>query len=131
MADIKQVKDLIRQEMINHDIADWAFHLNTNKTRLGYCNYVRKEVSLSIPWMLMLSLEECHDVILHEIAHALVRLNHDWKEVRPHGKEWKAICTDIGCTPMATYQGSVKIKVQQKRNGLTVTNRERLNNDML
>jgi SprT protein len=39
----------------------------------------------------------------HEVAHYVVDVVHGWRNVRPHGREWRAIMTAFGADPDRTH----------------------------
>ena len=42
------------------------------------------------------------NTVPHEVAHYLVSELYGWRNVRPHGAEWKAIMCKLGAAPMVT-----------------------------
>ena len=48
--------------------------------------------------------ENFQNTIPHEVAHYLVDMLHGIKNVRPHGKEWKALMCQLGAEPQRTHQ---------------------------
>jgi SprT protein len=48
--------------------------------------------------------ENFNDTIPHEVAHYLVDMLYGIKNVRPHGKEWKAMMHLLGAKPQRTHQ---------------------------
>lgn len=42
-----------------------------------------------------------NDTIPHEIAHFICMVNYMEKKIKPHGKEWKAVCSALGGSPKA------------------------------
>ena len=77
----------------------WMFEWSYGKTILGHCDPVDKAVRLSKWWMLSITWEQCYDVILHEIAHALVGCENG------HNNIWKRKCVEIGARPHRLYEG--------------------------
>ena len=65
------------------------------KAYLGRCNGTKKQISLNRRWMKVLPPEEVTDVILHEVAHALVGVREK------HNNVWKRKCKEIGARPEA------------------------------
>lgn len=89
---------LARRLMNEHGLRDWTFQYDRSKRRFGQCRYSSKEIGLS-PALTYKNTEEIvKDVILHEIAHALVG-----PDVPSHGDEWQAKCVEIGARPQARY----------------------------
>ena len=78
-----------------HGLSDWVFKLDRSKSHAGVCCYEQKVIQLSSVFILSDKVTDAgiEDVILHEIAHALVG-----PEVQPHGREWKQAARGIGCS---------------------------------
>lgn len=69
----------------------WVFRFDNATSRLGVTKYAQKRISLS-RWMVEhADVALVHQILLHEIAHALVP-----STVKPHGKEWKDKAAEIG-----------------------------------
>lgn len=73
----------------DHGLSDWAFKLDRSKTRAGLCNYTTQTISVS---HLLAQQDEAsiRNVVLHEIAHALVGPSHQ------HDAVWKDKAIAIG-----------------------------------
>jgi predicted SprT family Zn-dependent metalloprotease len=54
------------------DLSVWGFHFDNGKRRAGQCNYTSRVISISKHLVAHHSLDEVQQVVLHEIAHALV-----------------------------------------------------------
>lgn len=104
--------------MTAHGVGSLEFKFDGAKRRLGACLFqpckslngtywLPKQISLSKHYAVLLPAEELHDVILHEIAHALAGRNAG------HGPLWKAAARKVGAkaqrcaTPSASPQTSV------------------------
>ena len=85
------VRKLAETEMGKHlDMSVWRFGWDSAKRRLGVCKYAEKLISLSRYFVDLHSLDEIHQVILHEVAHAIAGSNAG------HGKKWKDTATKLG-----------------------------------
>ena len=85
------VRKLAESEMGKHlDMSVWRFGWDSAKRRLGVCKYAEKLISLSRYFVDLHSLDEIHQVILHEVAHAIAGSNAG------HGKKWKDTATKLG-----------------------------------
>jgi len=85
-----QLADKLLQE---HGLteAGWVFRFDNATSRLGVTRYRQKKITLS-RWMVEHADEELvQQVLLHEIAHALLPVT-----VKPHGAEWKKKAAEIG-----------------------------------
>jgi predicted SprT family Zn-dependent metalloprotease len=85
--------ELCRSYMIKHGLTHWNIELSRSNKRLGYCNYTYRKIGLSISFIELNGKDEVLDVILHEIAHALVGPGHG------HDSVWRRKCIEIGARP--------------------------------
>jgi hypothetical protein len=69
----------------------WRFEFDNAKKRLGVCKPGLKVISMSHYFVSHATEEEAEQIMLHEIAHALLP-----SSVQPHGAEWKAKAASIG-----------------------------------
>ncbi|HEY9676922.1 MAG TPA: SprT-like domain-containing protein [Drouetiella sp.] len=84
---------LARDLLLEFGLPGWDVRLNKNKRQLGVCRENIKRIELSEHYVTMNTREMVIDTILHEIAHAIVGVQHGHDEV------WKEMCRRIGCTP--------------------------------
>ena len=77
-------------------LKDWKLIFSNGKRQLGHCNCRKKTISLSAAYMRTNPYEVLKDTLLHEIAHALQFVNTGKTD---HGREWKNIAMELGCTP--------------------------------
>ena len=83
----------LMEYMMNlHGLCGWKGIITTNRSRLGYCNWGKKIIGLSIFHVTGSPENAVMDTILHEIAHALVGPSSN-----PHGPAWKRKALEIGC----------------------------------
>lgn len=90
--------------MAQHGLFGWTFAFNGARRRAGVCRHPHG----SRPGLIGLSVHYCErnseadilDIILHEIAHALVGPRHGHDEV------WKAKCREIGARPERCYDST-------------------------
>lgn len=77
--------------MREHELdANWEFAFDSARQRAGLCNYTDHKISLSKYIVEHHSIDQCSQVVLHEIAHALAGKSAG------HGPNWKAIAKRIG-----------------------------------
>jgi len=92
----------------------WTFGwLNSRKVN-GKCSYAPKKILLSKRIVSVSDEPFILDIILHEIAHALVGVGHG------HGRVWKRKCIEIGAKPIrcSPPQSSTQVeKLQYKYTG--------------
>jgi len=82
---------------------DWSFAMDHARTRLGCCHYEEKKITCSAYLVAYLADDEVEQVILHEIAHALVG------HAAGHGKKWVRQAQALG------YTGGRTIDVPEAR----------------
>lgn len=85
-----EVAELASELLRQHGLGDWSFSFDRARTRAGLCNYRAKQISLSRHYVLLSSMEDARQVLLHEIAHALVGKQHG------HGPVWRAKASSLG-----------------------------------
>lgn len=73
-----------------HGLIRYSFGFDRAVRRAGQCDYQNRRITLSKHFVHSSSIEQVQQVLLHEIAHALV--GHE----AGHGKTWKQAATDIG-----------------------------------
>jgi predicted SprT family Zn-dependent metalloprotease len=94
--------------MLKHNIScDWSFTFNKSYGNIGQCLYNKKEIQFSKHY-LALSIEDITDIILHEIAHAIVGSKHN------HDKVWKAKAIEIGCNGERLFHGVKNVSIPYK-----------------
>lgn len=96
--EIAAVQTLARQLMAEHGVSDWALTFDHARRRAGMTDYRRRTISFSKPLMLIYPEQTVRDVILHEIAHALVGPQH------AHDAQWKRVAARIGATARASLR---------------------------
>jgi predicted SprT family Zn-dependent metalloprotease len=93
--DLNRVTELAESLISQHGLSDWTFRLNRSKRMLGVCKASKRLIELSTTYVIQNSEEHVRDTILHEIAHALVGIEHG------HDNVWKEMCIILGCSPKA------------------------------
>ena len=91
--------DLVRR----HLGGGWSFAMDHARTRLGCCHYNEKQITCSTYLVAYLADDEVEQVILHEIAHAMVG------HAAGHGKKWARQARALG------YTGGRTIEVPEAR----------------
>lgn len=88
-----QVREMANRLFDLHGIKDWKFTFDNAKIRAGLCRFHLKHISISKHMVLndTITLKQIENVLLHEIAHALV--GHE----AGHGTEWRNKAISIGC----------------------------------
>lgn len=81
--------------LAKYELYDWTFGFDHARRRAGLTNFSKRQITISRYLTKIYSEAQVRDVILHEIAHALVGPNH------AHNQVWKAKCLEIGAKPEA------------------------------
>lgn len=100
---------LAREKLTAHGLwaKGWRFQWNTtSKRHAGWSKPRTRRIEVA-EWVLELDWpwEEVRDVVLHEVAHAIV-----WRDgglASSHGPEWKRVAERIGADPTRCYDGSL------------------------
>lgn len=97
--ELKEAERMARNLMTEHGVGRIAFAFDGGKRRLGATHMLRvggnkipTKITLSRHYVALLPVDEVKDVILHEIAHALVP-NAD------HGPAFMSMCRKVGAKP--------------------------------
>ena len=102
MADLDLVRqradELIRAHL---DPTRWTFAFDRARTRAGLCDYAARRVSVSRPLALRWDDDEVHQVLLHEVAHALAGAGAG------HGPRWRRVAADLGYRGGRVHDGEV------------------------
>lgn len=70
----------------------WTFGFDLSTVRAGVCRYREKRIDLSVSYCLRATRADIENTLLHEIAHAIVGVEHG------HNAVWRAKAQEIGCT---------------------------------
>lgn len=79
----------------------WSFAFDHAKRRAGLCNYTDRRITVSRYLAEKFDDDEIHQVLLHEVAHALAGPEAG------HGATWKAIARDLGYVGGVTHHGEI------------------------
>lgn len=79
----------------------WSFAFDRAKRRAGLCDYTAQRISISRYLAERWSDDETHQILLHEVAHALAGSQAG------HGHEWKRIAADLGYVGGRTHDGEI------------------------
>lgn len=102
MADLVRVRGWADALIALHlDPSVWSFGFDNAKTRAGLCNYNSKRITVSRYLAARYDDDDIHQVLLHEVAHALVGPGAG------HGAKWKAVAQDLGYTGKRLHGGAI------------------------
>ncbi|MGW9020230.1 SprT-like domain-containing protein [Leucobacter chromiiresistens] len=79
----------------------WTFAFDHAKKRAGLCNYTDRRITVSRYLAEKFADDDIHQVLLHEVAHALAG------PAAAHGPRWKAIAEEIGYVGGVTHRGEI------------------------
>jgi predicted SprT family Zn-dependent metalloprotease len=79
----------------------WTFSFDNAKTRAGLCNYTTKRISVSKYLAARYEDDEIHQVLLHEVAHAVAGSRAG------HGARWKATAAELGYEGKRLHDGAI------------------------
>ena len=99
--DLDQAKILANDLMNLYGLSDWTFKFNNSKRQLGVCKGGIKQIEVSSHYVYQNTEAHVKDTILHEIAHALVGVEHG------HDDVWKKMCVRVGCLPKACDETAI------------------------
>ncbi|MFV0434506.1 MAG: SprT-like domain-containing protein [Leucobacter sp.] len=106
MADLVRVRvwadALIRMHLEpRFGAGSWSFGFDRAKRRAGLCNFDERRITVSRYLAEKFEDDDIHQVLLHEIAHALAGPKVG------HGREWKRIAAEIGYVGGRTHDGEI------------------------
>ncbi len=99
MAELIRVRTWAAALITLHLDASWSFAFDNAKTRAGLCNYTDKRISVSKYLAARYEDDEIHQVLLHEVAHALAGTRAG------HGPRWKKVAAEIGYEGKRLHDG--------------------------
>ena len=97
---LHEIKQYALEQMEKWELTEqgWSFVWDTRAVRrYGQCRYRSKEIGITKKLANINTIEETKDVVLHEIAHALVGRGHG------HDHVWKRMCRKVGAKPERCY----------------------------
>jgi predicted SprT family Zn-dependent metalloprotease len=101
MAELNRVRTWAHALIDLHLDRDWSFGFDNAKTRAGLCNYTDKRISVSKYLASRYEDDEIHQVLLHEVAHAIAGTRAG------HGPRWKAVAADLGYEGKRLHEGAI------------------------
>ncbi len=102
-------KKLMIKEMVETYVPDWKIEYFKARFLFGQARCYTRTLRFNLVFMEQRSFDEVGDLVLHEIAHAL---NFEWHNRFNHGKEFKGICNQLGCSPRAKIPITLKVKAK-------------------
>ena len=84
-----------------HGAGAWTFSFDHAKRRAGQCDYTARRITVSRYLAEKFVDDEIHQVLLHEVAHALAG------PTAAHGPEWQRIAEELGYIGGRTHDGEI------------------------
>ena len=78
----------------------WSFGFDHAKTRAGQCDHGRRRITVSRHIAQRADDDEIHQVLLHEVAHALAGPEAG------HGPRWRSVAAELGYEGSRVYRGA-------------------------
>ncbi|MEY2848821.1 MAG: hypothetical protein RI885_1486 [Actinomycetota bacterium] len=101
MAELDRVRRWADALITLHLDATWSFGFDAAKTRAGLCNYTDRRITVSRHLAARYTDDEIHQVLLHEVAHALAGSRAG------HGPQWRRIAADLGYEGKRLHDGAI------------------------
>lgn len=99
MADLERVRRWADALIALHLEPEWSFAFDHAKTRAGSCRYVERRITVSRHLAARFDDDEIHQVLLHEVAHAVAGPDAG------HGERWRRVAADLGYVGGRTHDG--------------------------
>ncbi len=102
MAELERVRRWAEALIALHlDPAQWSVGFDNAKKRAGLCNYTAKHISVSRYLAARYDDDEIHQILLHEVAHALAGPRAG------HGPKWAKTAAELGYVGRRTHDGEI------------------------
>ncbi len=102
MAELDRVRKWAEALIALHlDPKLWSFGFDNAKTRAGLCSFDKHRITVSRYLAGRYEDDEIHQILLHEIAHALAGPR------AAHGPKWKSIARELGYDGKRTHDGAI------------------------
>ena len=101
MAELERVRTWANALIALHLDSGWTFGFDNAKTRAGLCNYTAKRITVSKYLAARYEDDEIHQVLLHEVAHAMAGSRAG------HGERWKATAAELGYEGKRLHDGAI------------------------
>ena len=99
MAELDRVRVWAHALIALHLDRSWSFGFDHAKTRAGLCDYAAKRISVSRYLAAKYDDDEIHQVLLHEVAHAIAGSRAG------HGARWRSIAHELGYEGKRLHDG--------------------------
>jgi len=103
MAELTRVRIWADALIALHLDAGWSFAFDHAKTRAGACDHGRRRITVSRYLAASWDDDEIHQVLLHEVAHALAGARAG------HGPRWRRVAAELGYAGKRTHDGPIAV----------------------
>ncbi len=103
MAELARVRTWAEALIRLHLDGSWSFAFDSAKTRAGLCDHGRRRISVSRYLAARFDDDAIHQVLLHEVAHALAGPR------AAHGEVWRRAAHELGYVGGRTHDGPIEI----------------------
>ncbi len=101
MAELERVRRWAEALIALHLDSSWSFGFDSAKTRAGLCDYTAKRITVSRYLAARYEDDEIHQVLLHEVAHALAGPGAG------HGATWRKTARELGYEGKRLHGGAI------------------------
>lgn len=101
MAELDRVRQWAEALIALHLDDSWRFGFDNARARAGLCNYGAKLITVSRHLAARYEDDEIHQVLLHEVAHALAGPGAG------HGPRWKKTARELGYVGKRLHDGAI------------------------
>lgn len=102
MADLARVRHWASSLIDLHlDPEVWSFDFDRATTRAGLCNYTKHRITVSRHLAERYDDDEIHQVLLHEVAHAIAG------SAAGHGPKWRSVAEGLGYAGGRLHDGAI------------------------
>jgi len=101
MADLVRVRRWADALIALHLDPSWSFDFDNAKKRAGLCNFTLKKITVSRYLAARYADDEIHQILLHEVAHALAGARAG------HGAVWRGVAAGLGYDGKRTHDGEI------------------------
>lgn len=99
MSDLHSVRQWAHELIAQHLDDTWSFDFDHARRRAGLCSYTKRRITVSRYLAARYDDDENRQILLHEIAHALVG------PAAAHGPAWRRAAAQLGYTGGRTHPG--------------------------
>ena len=101
MAELARVRVWAEALIRLHLDASWSFDFDHARTRAGSCDHTRRRITMSRHLAGDWDDDEVHQILLHEVAHAIAGSRAG------HGPVWRRTAEELGYVGGRTHDGPV------------------------